>query len=148
MGEFRGPPPYYGNPKVFADIYDLHTAELKEARARLQGPGTYKTWRRIPPPPRSGELDSEAETVPRRHPGHPAAVAITITDQGPGMDEATRRTLFEPFFTTKPGGTGLGLYITHEIVKRHGGSLTVLSEPGQGATFRVELPLDPEGERS
>jgi PAS domain S-box-containing protein len=80
---------------------------------------------------------------PRR--GGPTAVALTVSDEGPGMDERTRRTLFEPFFTTKPGGTGLGLYITHEIVKRHGGQLTVQSEPGQGATFRVELPLDPGG---
>jgi hypothetical protein len=64
--KFKGPPPCYGNPKVFADIYDLHTGELKEARARLPVPGTYKTWRRIPPPPPwSGELDSEAETIPR-----------------------------------------------------------------------------------
>lgn len=78
----------------------------------------------------------------------PGAVVASVTDQGPGIDEATCRTLFEPFFTTKPGGTGLGLYITHDIVKRHGGNLTVHSEPGHGATFRVELPLDAQGGRS
>lgn len=83
-----------------------------------------------------------AGAAPRRR---PRAVAITVTDQGAGIDEATCKTLFEPFFTTKPGGTGLGLYITHDIVKRHGGDLTVHGNPGQGATFRVELPLDNEG---
>jgi PAS domain S-box-containing protein len=74
-----------------------------------------------------------------------AGVLVTVQDEGCGMDADTQRTLFEPFFTTKPKGTGLGLYITHEIVKRHGGSLSVTSDPGRGATFTVELPLDPQG---
>jgi len=72
-------------------------------------------------------------------------VVVTVRDEGCGMDSETQQTLFEPFFTTKPKGTGLGLYITHEIVKRHGGSLAVTSEPGRGATFTVELPLDSLG---
>ena len=88
-----------------------------------------------------------AESVPAGRSTVRTLVA-TVTDQGPGIDEDTCRTLFEPFFTTKPGGTGLGLYITHDIVKRHGGNLTVHSEPGHGATFRVELPLDSQGGRS
>ncbi len=78
----------------------------------------------------------------------PHSVIASVTDEGPGIDEATCKTLFEPFFTTKPGGTGLGLYITHDIVKRHGGHLTVQSEPGRGATFRVELPLESHGGKS
>ena len=99
--------------------------------------------------PPGARITVRGEVLPgRRRRGRATGVAITINDQGPGMDEETSRTLFEPFFTTKPGGTGLGLYITHEIVKRHGGNLTVQSEPGQGATFRVELPLDPEGDPS
>jgi PAS domain S-box-containing protein len=73
------------------------------------------------------------------------ALQASVTDEGSGIDETTRQTLFEPFFTTKPKGTGLGLYITHEIVKRHGGTLAVSSEPGHGATFTLELPLDPSG---
>ncbi len=73
------------------------------------------------------------------------ALLAHVRDEGVGIDLETCRTLFEPFFTTKPGGTGLGLYITHDIVKRHGGSLTVHSEPGRGATFTVELPLAPQG---
>ncbi len=72
-------------------------------------------------------------------------IVATVADVGCGMDADTRKTLFEPFFTTKPKGTGLGLYVTHEIVKRHGGSLAVTSAPGAGATFTLELPLDPHG---
>jgi PAS domain S-box-containing protein len=90
-------------------------------------------------------VEREGAPAGRRSPG---SIVATVTDRGHGIDEATCRTLFEPFFTTKPGGTGLGLYISHDIVKRHGGNLTVHSEPGQGATFRVELPLDTEGGRS
>jgi signal transduction histidine kinase len=56
-------------------------------------------------------------------------VTITVTDAGCGMDEDTQRTLFEPFFTTKPKGTGLGLYVTHEIVKRHGGRSASRARP-------------------
>jgi two-component system NtrC family sensor kinase len=75
----------------------------------------------------------------------PAAVAVQVEDQGSGIAADDLRTIFEPFFTTKPGGTGLGLYITHDIIKRHGGSLTVQSEPGRGTTFTVELPMEPNG---
>lgn len=77
--------------------------------------------------------------------GPDGTVVTTVTDTGSGIDAETQKTLFEPFFTTKPKGTGLGLYITHDIVKRHGGSLTVQSAPGQGATFTVELPRGTQG---
>lgn len=50
ISEFKGPPPYFGNPKVYADIYDLRTGALKEARAQIPVPGTYKTWRLIGAP--------------------------------------------------------------------------------------------------
>lgn len=46
---FKGPPPYFGNPKVYADIYDMD-GTLKEKGAKIPVPGTYKTWRRIDPP--------------------------------------------------------------------------------------------------
>jgi signal transduction histidine kinase len=49
--------------------------------------------------------------------------------------------LFEPFFTTKYGGTGLGLTISHSIIDGHGGSINVKSQPGQGTTFVVTLPV-------
>jgi signal transduction histidine kinase len=71
-------------------------------------------------------------------------IQICIADNGPGMTEEVRRRLFDPFFTTKPvgSGTGLGLSISYQIVvDKHGGSLTCISAPGQGAEFVIEIPL-------
>jgi signal transduction histidine kinase len=73
------------------------------------------------------------------------SVMARVRDRGTGISAEHLKTIFEPFFTTKPGGTGLGLYICHDIVKRHGGALTVQSEPGRGTTFAVELPLEGNG---
>lgn len=67
---------------------------------------------------------------------------LIVTDDGPGIPPEVREHLFEPFFTTKgEGGTGLGLSIVFGIVTRSGGSVRCDSEPGEGATFTVELPL-------
>ncbi len=71
-------------------------------------------------------------------------VIIKISDNGPGMTEDVRKRLFDPFFTTKPvgQGTGLGLSISYEIiVNQHGGELKCFSEPGKGAEFAIEIPL-------
>jgi two-component system cell cycle sensor histidine kinase/response regulator CckA len=69
-------------------------------------------------------------------------VRIRVTDNGPGMTEATRLRVFEPFFTTKGvgHGTGLGLASAYAIAKEHGGKIRCESKPGGGATFEVELP--------
>ena len=95
---------------------------------------------------RGGRIVVDTAMAPAQRPDSSGpAVVVRVTDQGCGIDADTQKTLFEPFFTTKAGGTGLGLYITHDIVKRHGGGLTVSSLPGQGATFTVELPLEHQG---
>lgn len=70
-------------------------------------------------------------------------VCIEIEDNGPGMDEETRKRVFEPFFTTKPvdQGTGLGLSVSYFIiVEDHRGKMTVESAPGNGAKFIICLP--------
>lgn len=81
----------------------------------------------------------------RREAGY---AVIEVADNGPGMDEDTRKRVFEPFFTTKEVGvgTGLGLSVSYFIVAdQHRGSLSVTSAPGEGASFRIHLPLRQEG---
>jgi signal transduction histidine kinase len=70
---------------------------------------------------------------------------FAVQDNGEGMSKAMQARLFEPFFSTKGDlGNGLGLYISHEIVERHGGRIVVASEPGRGTTMMVWLPGDVE----
>jgi PAS domain S-box-containing protein len=70
-------------------------------------------------------------------------LVLEVTDTGCGMDYELKQKAFTSFFTTKgKGGTGLGLLITRKIVQQHGGTVTVLSTPGEGATFRLALPRD------
>ncbi len=68
---------------------------------------------------------------------------ISITDNGPGIDEDVISRVFEPFFSTREvgQGAGLGLSSSYGIVKEHGGDLRVQSQPGEGATFIIELPV-------
>jgi PAS domain S-box-containing protein len=66
---------------------------------------------------------------------------IRVQDNGLGLTEEDRQRVFEPFFSKKAGGTGLGLYVTHSIIERHGGYIDVESEYGVGSTFSVYLPV-------
>jgi two-component system, NtrC family, sensor kinase len=69
-------------------------------------------------------------------------VLVSVADDGPGIAPDLRVRIFEPFFTTKrgSGGTGLGLSVSLGIAQSHGGTLTVVSKPGAGATFVLRLP--------
>ncbi|MBU0728978.1 MAG: GHKL domain-containing protein [Proteobacteria bacterium] len=75
--------------------------------------------------------------------GEKHSVRIAISDTGAGIAEKHLSRLFEPFFTTKDvgKGTGLGLSICYDIIKKHGGEITVDSEVGRGSTFTVILPI-------
>ncbi len=71
------------------------------------------------------------------------SVMVWIEDDGCGIEADLIDRIFDPFFTTKPvgEGTGLGLGIAHEIVRKHGGEITIDSKPGRGTVFGVRLPV-------
>jgi len=99
--------------------------------------------------PQGGTLTIETSVV-RAGAGQPSAVPgasggevrLTVRDTGCGMDAGTRAHVFEPFFTTKPGGpdAGLGLSTVYGIVRQHGGTISVESQPGRGTVFTIVLP--------
>ena len=108
------------------------------ARDAMPNGGTLQITARNAPRPR-GERRPDGELKPGDY------VQITVADTGSGMDEATRSRMFEPFFTTKPQGqgTGLGLSTVYGLVRQGGGSIAVLSTPGQGTTIELLLPRAP-----
>jgi signal transduction histidine kinase len=71
-------------------------------------------------------------------------ILVLIYDNGPGIPEQNKDKIFQPFFTTKPSGkgTGLGLSLSYDIVKAHGGDLTVETKEGEGTTFIMSLPIE------
>ncbi|HEY8549037.1 MAG TPA: ATP-binding protein [Vicinamibacterales bacterium] len=117
-----------GLPTVFADPHQLQQVLLnllvnaEQALISSTGHGTIvvRTWH-----------DAERDVV-----------LLEVADDGPGVPEDALSRIFDPFFTTKEvgKGTGLGLTVVYAIVQEHGGRIVAESAPGQGATFRVELP--------
>jgi signal transduction histidine kinase len=73
----------------------------------------------------------------------PTAIQISVQDNGLGIPESIKDKIFQPFFTTKPTGqgTGLGLSLSYDIIKAHGGTLEVSSAEGEGTIFTVRLPV-------
>jgi two-component system sensor histidine kinase HydH len=86
------------------------------------------------------EASPEGGTVTLSASAQESTVAIGVVDQGHGVAPAHIESLFDPFFTTKEHGTGLGLPVAHQIVRKMGGSLVAQTNPGRGMTFSVVLP--------
>ena len=75
----------------------------------------------------------------------PEGVEVTVRDDGSGIAPEDAARVFQPYFTTKPHGTGLGLFVTRQLVTEHGGTVEFEPAPGRGTVFRVRLPLAPAG---
>jgi signal transduction histidine kinase len=81
----------------------------------------------------------------RTRAGGAGEVVLEVEDNGPGIAPEIRERIFEVFYSSRGGGTGLGLPIARQIVERHGGTIEMESEPGEGTTFRIRLPRRQEG---
>jgi signal transduction histidine kinase len=93
----------------------------------------------------SQKSDSDYEptvTVSSKHLG--SKIEISVTDNGSGIPDSIKEKIFQPFFTTKPTGqgTGLGLSLSYDIVKAHGGELKVETKEGEGCEFSIQLPVN------
>lgn len=106
-------------------------AELREALINL-------VFNAIDALPRGGRIVIKARELPPSPGQARSRLSIEVTDDGVGMDEATRERCLEPFFTTKAQrGTGLGLSMVYGMMRRHEGDLEIESEPGKGTTVRL-----------
>ena len=127
-----------------AGAADLYAQEMTRVLLNLISNGFYATAKR-----RQIEANGAYEptiTASTRDLGH--SVEIAIRDNGTGIPEEVKAKMFNPFFTTKPAGegTGLGLSLSHDIVvKQHGGTLEVSTEPGSYTQFTIVLPRSGQG---
>jgi signal transduction histidine kinase len=109
---------------------------LLNARDAMPGGGRLRIEAR-------GLMLDRIEAAKYQLPTRGAYVEVVVSDTGVGMDESTKARVFEPFFTTKPPGqgTGLGLAMIHNIVRRHGGAVVVDSALGRGTSFTLWLAV-------
>ncbi len=111
---------------------------VEASRAHLQQVCLNIIMNAVEAMPSGGTLTIAARAEDKRD----AGVLLTFSDTGKGLPPEDLQRIFEPFFTSgKAKGVGLGLTITHDIVERHGGQLTISSPPGRGAVVDVWLPL-------
>lgn len=90
-------------------------------------------------------LEADGEPAALRETAELSRIHVSIKDTGQGIPAEHMERLFEPFFTTKPSGTGLGLAVTHRVVREHGGTIRADSRLGEGTTFTITLPRVTEG---
>lgn len=89
-----------------------------------------------------GEIHIESGLIENYYTLGGGYVYVKITDNGSGIDEQDLTRVFDPFFTRKSSGTGLGLSVSYKIIESHNGSILVSSNPGEGSSFIIQLPLE------
>lgn len=126
-------------PRINASADKLKQVFLNlflNAREAMDQPGEIRVVTRL-------SRVADAEYLPGKY------VLIEISDTGTGISEENLTRIFDPFFSTKRErrGTGLGLWVSQDIVHQHGGQIKVRSQPGHGSTFTVALPIGGENEQ-
>jgi two-component system nitrogen regulation sensor histidine kinase NtrY len=86
--------------------------------------------------------DGSVDIDVREGPSGAHLVEVAVVDTGVGVDPELKERIFEPYFSTRAAGTGLGLAIAKKVVEDHGGTIDLESEPGQGTTVRMRLPVE------
>ncbi len=87
-------------------------------------------------------MSENSRLIIKSYAPQPKWIAVSFTDTGEGIPKEKLNMIFEPLFTTKEKGLGLGLALAKTLVERHGGTIDVESEVGEGSTFKVNLPID------
>jgi PAS domain S-box-containing protein len=145
--------------EVADDVVDLYTPKLKNKDIRIER----RYWTEMPIYGVEGELRQVLSnlvinsidavpahgrirlkiTGPTSLDGDRPMVRISVSDNGSGIQPEHLKQIFEPFFTTKQStGTGLGLWVTQQLVKKHAGKIKVRSIPGKGTVVQVSLPIE------
>jgi PAS domain S-box-containing protein len=122
-----------GLPKVFAHADQLRQVFLNLVLNAIDAMQTGGTLR-IRTSPHRMSVGTKGRLIP--------AVRIELSDTGEGIPPEVAPRMFEPFVTTKEDGTGLGLFVTYGVIQAHRGEITVESQPGEGTTFTVLLPVE------
>lgn len=122
---------------------DCHPQELQRVFLNLCSNGMYEAVK-------SSIAGGDEPVLSIRSVVEAGNIIVEVTDNGRGVPEDIRDKIFQPFFTTKPTGegTGLGLSMSYDIVKQHGGELKLESEVGKGTTFRMIMPVNLTAEAS
>lgn len=128
------------NQVICEVIADPHLPLMRGLRDQLKQALLNLCLNAVEAMPGGGRLTIHTSVQPQTQ-----SLLLTIADTGGGIAAEALPNVFDPFFTTKESGTGLGLAITHDIVRRHGGRIEVQSELGQGTTFQVWFPIEPNG---
>lgn len=114
---------------------------LTNAREAMPRGGTLRVLTTLHRPPSTDDRLEDDRSTQRSSVIEHGMVEIQVTDTGPGISPEILPRIFDPFFTTKEQGSGLGLSVTYGIVREHGGTIDVDSQPGDGSTFIIRLPI-------
>ena len=126
----------------FVEFYDPLLPKIKVDRIQMHQAFLNLFLNAIHAMPNGGELNVKA--IPVNASSHDnlkqGFIKIAVSDTGKGIPPHILPKIFDPFFTTKPRGIGLGLSITYQIIKKHGGTINVESQWEKGTTFLINLP--------